>query len=66
MTTAQIHSVQALHHYTEALASRQASDNPAVRNLQVAKRMTWLILLALAFLFYYLIDRMEHALLLLR
>ena len=65
-STAPIRSIAELQRYTQDVASRRPEDDPVVRKLQAAKRMVWLILLALSFLFYYLIECMEQALVLLR
>jgi len=65
MIDAQIRSPQELHLYAQDLAGRRVDDDPRVRKLQFAKQTTWLVMLALAFLFYYLIDRLREALALL-
>jgi hypothetical protein len=54
--------VEALRRYNRDLAERRVEDDPVVRGLQVAKRIVWMITLAGAFLFYYLIDKMQEAL----
>jgi hypothetical protein len=66
MTAAQIKSLKDLHRHSQELASRKVEDDPVVRKLQVAKRITWMCLIAAAFLFYYLMDKMQEALTLLR
>ncbi len=65
MTTAQLTSLEDLHRYTQELASRRVDDDPIVRKLHTAKQATWLFLLTCAFLFYYLIDKMQEAILML-
>lgn len=45
---------------------RRARDDRAQRRAQVVKRITWMILLAAAFLAYYLLDKMSEAVSLLR
>ena len=55
-------SVEALRRYNSELAARRVEDDPVVQRLQVAKRIIWMITLAGAFLFYYLIDKMQEAL----
>lgn len=62
MSTAPIQSLEELHRYTEALALRSVDDDPVVRRLHSAKQIVWLFLLACAFLFYYLIDKLQEAL----
>ena len=66
MTVAEFKLIEDLHRHTEELASRRVEDDPVVRKLQVAKRITWMILAAGAFLFFYLMDKMQEALALLR
>lgn len=66
MTAAQIKSLEDLHKHSQELATRNVEDDPVVRKLQVAKRITWMCLLAAAFLFFYLMDKMQEALTLLR
>lgn len=43
-------------------AGKAANDSPAVRKWQVARRVMWMLLLAGAFLAYYLMDRLNEAL----
>jgi hypothetical protein len=45
---------------------RRARDDHVERRAQVVKRITWMILLAAAFLAYYLLDKMSEAVSLLR
>lgn len=66
MSAIQPRSLEELHRYTEELSSRNVEENRVVRNLQAAQRITWLLLLVLAFLFFYLIDRLQEALAILR
>jgi hypothetical protein len=51
-----------MHQYSQALAVRRVEDDPVVRALESARRMTWLALLAGAFLFYYLQVKLQEAL----
>lgn len=51
---------------SQDLAGNKAKDGPAVQKWQVAKRVTWSILLAGAFLAFYLMDRLNEALSILR
>ncbi|MGH8623429.1 MAG: hypothetical protein ACREUB_07380 [Burkholderiales bacterium] len=44
------------------LADKSVKDSPAVRKWQVARRVMWMLLLAGAFLAYYLLDRLNEAL----
>jgi hypothetical protein len=66
MTASEAKSIEDLRRYNRELAARRIEDDPVVRKLQVAKRITWMISLAGAFLFYYLIDKMQEALSILR
>lgn len=45
---------------------RRARDGRVQRRAMVVKRITWMILLAAAFLAYYLLDKMSEAVSLLR
>ena len=65
MSAAQLKSIEDLRNYTQRLASMRPEDDPRLRKLQFAKQTTWLFLLVCIFLFYYLIDKMGHALTLL-
>jgi hypothetical protein len=65
MNTAQLKSLEDLHKYAQDVAARRPEDDPKVQKLQVAKQTVWLFLLTCMFLFYYLIDKMGEALLLL-
>jgi len=66
MTAAQIKSLADLHKHSKELGTRRVEDDPVFRKLQVAKRITWMCLLAAGFLFYYLMDKMQEALAILR
>jgi hypothetical protein len=66
MTTTELKSIADLRRYSQELASRRVQDDPVVRKLHAAKRITWMISLTGAFLFYYLIDKMQEALSILR
>lgn len=41
---------------------RRVEDDPAVQRWHVAKRITWMLVLAEAFLIYYLLDKLQEAL----
>ena len=43
-----------------------ATDDPALQKWRVAKRVTWWVLLAAAFLAFYLMDKLNEALSILR
>jgi hypothetical protein len=59
---ADLKSVEDLKSYNEELAARKPEDNPAVQRMQVAKRITWALLLAASFLAFYLMDKLSEAL----
>ena len=65
MNAIQLKSLGDLHRYTLEVAARRPEDDPQLQKLQFAKQTTWLFLLTCMFLFYYLIDKMGEALLLL-
>ncbi|MGH8635408.1 MAG: hypothetical protein ACRET7_14915 [Burkholderiales bacterium] len=52
--------------YRQGLALKKANDDLVLRKWQVAKRFTWMILLAGAFLVFYLMDKLNEALSILR
>jgi len=66
MTAMEIRSIEDLRKYCQDLAVRRVEDDPVVQKWHVAKRIVWMISLAGAFLFYYLIDKMHEALSILR
>ena len=41
---------------------RRVEDDPAVQRWHVAKRIVWMLVLAEAFLIYYLLDKLQEAL----
>jgi hypothetical protein len=59
-------SLADLQKYNQELANKKPEDDPVVRKLQVAKRIVWIVLLAAAFLFFYLIDKLAEALAILK
>jgi hypothetical protein len=62
MTTIELKSLEDLRHYTQAVAARRPEDDPRVRRLQFVKQTTWLFMLTLTFIGYYLLDKMSEAL----
>jgi len=66
MTGAGTSSLAELRKYNQELANKKVEDDPVVRKLHVAKRITWMILVAGSFLFFYLIDKMSEAIAILR
>lgn len=55
-------SLADLQKYNQELANKKPEDDPVVRKLHTAKRIVWMVLLAGAFLFFYLIDKLVEAL----
>lgn len=62
MTTAELKSLEDLHRHVQALAAMRPEDDPGVQKLQFLKQTTWLFLLTLTFIGYYLLDKMTEAL----
>lgn len=62
MTIADPKTPEEFHQYAVDLAQRKPEDDPRVQALQVAKRVVWMLLVACAFLFFYLLDKMVEAL----
>jgi hypothetical protein len=56
-----LRSLEDVRQYSQALAVRRVEDDPRVRALESARRMTWLMMLAGAFLFYYLQVKLHEA-----
>ena len=48
--------------HDQLLATRKVEDDLRLRKLLAAKRITWMILLAGAFLCFYLMDKLSEAL----
>jgi hypothetical protein len=62
MTASEANTIEARRRHHQELAARRVEDDPVVRRWHVAKRIVWMIALAAAFLFYYLIDKLREAL----
>ena len=62
MSQNQLRSLADQHWYRQDLAGKTAADDPVLRKWRVAKRVTWSILLAGAFLMFYLMDKLNEAL----
>jgi hypothetical protein len=56
----EIHSRDDAHHLVEQIAARKIDNNPAVKAWRTAKASTWLLLLAGAFLLFYLISVLKE------
>jgi hypothetical protein len=54
--------VEEFHKYSAELAEKRVEDDPKVKAWFLAKQSTWLFLLVLSFLFFYLLDKMVTAL----
>ena len=66
MAQNQLKSLADQHRYRQDLAGKKAKDDPVLRKWRVAKRATWSILLDGAFLVFYLMDKLNEALSILR
>lgn len=66
MSQTDIKSPADVRRHSQELAARRAGDDRALRWGKVAKRITWMILIAAAFLAYYLLDKLQQALSLLK
>ena len=65
MTFAELQSVTECHQQAVEFTTSRALDGPTYRAWCAAKRVAWMVLLAGAFLFYYLLMKMHEALTLL-
>jgi hypothetical protein len=54
------------HRHDRGRLAPRAEDRPLARWGPIVKRITWMILIAASFLFYYLIDKMQEAVSLLK
>jgi len=62
MTTADPKTPEEFHQYVLDLSHRKVEDDPRIQSLHAAKRIIWMLLVACAFLFFYLLDKMAEAL----
>jgi hypothetical protein len=62
VSQAEIKSLDDVRRHSQELAPQRAGDDRALRWGKIAKRITWLVLIAGAFLAYYLLDKLEEAL----
>lgn len=62
MSQNQLKSLADQHRHSQDLAGNKAKNDPVVQKWRVAKRATWSILLAGAFLVFYLMDKLNEAL----
>jgi hypothetical protein len=63
MTDQELELLTAFHRQAVETASNYSPDNDrAYQKWRTAKRVVWMVLLALAFLFFYLISKMHEAL----
>lgn len=62
MNETELKSLEDLHRYCRELAARKVEDDPRLQKLRVAKRIAWMVILAISFLFYYLLDKLQEAL----
>ena len=66
MSETELKSLEDARRQSQEPAARRAGDDRVLRWMQVAKRITWMILVAGAFLAYYLLDKMQEAVALLK
>jgi len=66
MTGIEATAIDAARRQRQDTAERRVEDDPAVQRWHVAKRIVWMITLAEAFLIYYLLDKVQEALSILR
>jgi hypothetical protein len=62
MTTTEPKTREEIHQYVLDLSERKVEDDARVRALHAARRVIWMLLVACAFLFFYLLDKMAEAL----
>lgn len=62
MSETELKSFADVRRHSQELAARRAGDERALRRGKIAKRITWMVLIAGAFLVYYLFDKLEQAL----
>ena len=66
MSQAEIKSLDDVRRHSQELAVQRAGDDRALHWGKTARRITWMVLVAGAFLSYYLLDKLEEALSLLK
>ena len=66
MAEREIGSPDDLRRHFQQLAPRREEGDPVLRRWHVAKRITWMLLLAATFLLYYLVSKLLEALTLLK
>ena len=66
MSQTELKSLDDARRYKQELEARHAEDELPPRWAQIAKRITLMLLLAGAFLIYYLLDKMQEAVSLLK
>lgn len=65
MAATDLKSLEDLRGYTETLSAKRVEDDSAYKNWQLAKQTTWLTLLTISFLIFYLIEILHESLALL-
>ena len=66
MSQTELKSLDDARRYSQELAARRAQDELPPRWAQLAKRITLIILLGAAILIYYILDKMQEAVSLLK
>ena len=62
LTSAQLNALEEFHKHCVDLSTRNVDEDRRVKAARVAKRITWIFLLAASFLAFYLLDKMTEAL----
>ena len=62
MAQVEFRSPEDVDRYVRELSHRRVEDAPRVKAWRIAERIVWLLLLAVAFLVYYLLDLTNEAL----
>ena len=62
MSAQELKSLEEVRGHFRNLNSRRPKDDIRLQGWQVAKRITWMLLLAESFLIYYLLDKLLEAL----
>ncbi|MGH8649505.1 MAG: hypothetical protein ACREUP_09395 [Burkholderiales bacterium] len=66
MSQTELKSIDEARRYNQELAARRAEDELPPRWAQIAKRITLIVLLGAAILIYYILDKMQEAVSLLK
>ena len=56
----EVHSLDDAHRLVEVIGARDPANSPVVRAWHTAKNSTWLLLLVVAFLLFYLVSNIKE------